>query len=187
MTQVLYPLSEVAAARWIKESGSRVDQINPALMQNYFKSQGILLKKINNTTYEALLATSKTLLENITRGEDIATSIEAMKADMRGIFNQSEARRRTIARTETLRTVNATRFEQMKAAGMDYKEWSAIGDGDTRDSHLDLDAQRVPMGKPFITPVTGREIMYPLDPSCQYPEETINCRCTILALSSLED
>jgi SPP1 gp7 family putative phage head morphogenesis protein len=96
------------------------------------------------------------------------------------VFNKSEVRRRTIARTESLRALNGGRFEQMKVAGIAQKEWLTVGDGAVRESHEFLDGKVVPIGDAFET-IGNNEIMYPLDPAAD-AGETINCRCTVLAV-----
>lgn len=64
-----------------------------------------------------------------------------------------------------------------KAAGADVvKQWSAVLDGKTRDTHRKLDHQIREMDKPFET--HGKKAMYPHD--FGDPAEDCNCRCTLL-------
>jgi len=94
----------------------------------------------------------------------------------------------TIARTETLKALNAGRQEALDQlienpnndvrAEDVVRAWDSTGeDGRTRQSHLDADKQDpVPQGQPFI--VGGYSMMYPGDSSMGAPpSETINCRC----------
>jgi len=94
----------------------------------------------------------------------------------------------TIARTETLKALNAGRQEALDQlienpnndvqAGDVVRAWDSTGeDGKTRQSHLDADKQDpVPQGVPFI--VGGYQMMYPGDTSLGAPAgETVNCRC----------
>ena len=94
----------------------------------------------------------------------------------------------TIARTETLKALNAGRQEALDQlienpnndvrAEDVVRAWDSTGeDGRTRQSHLDADKQDpVPQGVPFI--VGGYSMMYPGDSSMGAPpSETINCRC----------
>ena len=94
----------------------------------------------------------------------------------------------TIARTETLKALNAGRQEALDQlienpnndvrAEDVVRAWDSTGeDGRTRQSHLDADKQDpVPQGQPFI--VGGYSMMYPGDSSMGAPPgETINCRC----------
>ena len=96
----------------------------------------------------------------------------------------------TIARTETLKALNAGRQEALDQlienpnndvrAEDVVRAWDSTGeDGRTRQSHLDADKQDpVPQGVPFI--VGGYSMMYPGDSSMGAPpSETINCRCYV--------
>lgn len=85
------------------------------------------------------------------------------------------------ARTAYTGAQNAGRIEglhQAQRLGIKVKkQWLAILDNRTRDSHAYLDGQTVDVDEPFITD-TGSRIMYPGDQSAP-PEEVWNCRCTL--------
>ena len=95
----------------------------------------------------------------------------------------------TIARTETLKALNAGRQEALDQlienpnndvrAEDVVRAWDSAGDGKTRPTHVDADLQDpVPQGQPFI--VGGYSLMYPGDTSLGAPaEEVINCRCYV--------
>lgn len=94
----------------------------------------------------------------------------------------------TIARTETIASLNAGRdqgIRQLIEAGnitedQVFKVWDSTGaDGRTRDTHLGMEDQRKRLGEPFISP-SGARMMHPGDTSLQAPgSETINCRCVL--------
>lgn len=88
-----------------------------------------------------------------------------------------------IAQTEMHRTRGQGKQSSMEYAveqGMILKkEFLATVDGNTRDSHGHADGQRVDIDKPFD--VGGEKLMYPGD-SAGSPENTINCRCTVLEI-----
>ena len=90
------------------------------------------------------------------------------------------SRARTIVRTEAGRVQEQANFDaanKAKAAGADVvKQWSAVLDGKTRDTHRELDHQIREMDKPFET--HGKKAMYPHD--FGDPAEDCNCRCTML-------
>lgn len=90
------------------------------------------------------------------------------------------SRARTIVRTEAGRVQEQANFDaanKAKAAGADVvKQWSAVLDGKTRDTHRELDHQIREMDKPFET--RGKKAMYPHD--FGDPAEDCNCRCTLL-------
>lgn len=91
-----------------------------------------------------------------------------------------------IARTESLRAMNAGRHEAMKQTveklGIPESAvlvtWQAARDGRTRHTHSALRGQQVRMGQPFRSP-SGALMMFPGDDALGAPAaETINCRCT---------
>lgn len=93
-------------------------------------------------------------------------------------------RAETIARTETIKALNAGRQEgldQLVASGrLDAdqiaRKWDDTGDGRTRDSHRAADGQQVAQGEPFT--VGGYQMMFPGDTSLGAPAgEVVNCRC----------
>jgi len=95
----------------------------------------------------------------------------------------------TIARTETLKALNAGRQEALDQlienpnndvrAEDVVRAWDSAGDARTRETHAAADKQDpVPQGQPFI--VGGYSLMYPGDTSLGAPaEEVINCRCYV--------
>ena len=95
----------------------------------------------------------------------------------------------TIARTETLKALNAGRQEALDQlienpnndvrAEDVVRAWDSAGDARTRETHAAADLQDpVPQGQPFI--VGGYSLMYPGDTSLGAPaEEVINCRCYV--------
>ena len=92
----------------------------------------------------------------------------------------SLSRARTIVRTEAGRVQEQANFDaaqKAKAAGADVvKQWSAVLDGKTRDTHRELDHQIREMDKPFE--IGGKKAMHPHD--FGDPAEDCNCRCTLL-------
>jgi SPP1 gp7 family putative phage head morphogenesis protein len=95
-------------------------------------------------------------------------------------------RARTIARTETIRAANAASVANVNDKGyIVQKKWSATIDRRTRDSHAELDGVIVEKeaswtfeDKDGVT----QTLKYPGDPDAP-PEQTINCRCTIIWIS----
>jgi len=92
----------------------------------------------------------------------------------------------TIARTETLKALNAGRQEALDqlienpnndVQAQDVtRKWDATGDARTRETHSGADGQVVGQGEAFT--VGGFPMMYPGDTSMGAPAgETINCRC----------
>lgn len=93
-----------------------------------------------------------------------------------------ENRAVTVARTEAIGALNAGRSDAFEAFAEDVdgpleRVWVSTLDLRTRETHRIADGQRVPLGRPFI--VGGASLMFPGDPSGP-PEETIQCRCTLI-------
>lgn len=143
--------------------------IDSKLKTSLYDSLGVDVTKLKNT-----------IAAEITRGiasgmlyDDIIRNIaDASKVPLK--------RARTIVRTEAGRVQEqATMDEAFKAkkAGADVvKQWSAIRDGNTRDSHRKLDGQIRELDEPFE--VDGRKAMHPH--GFGRADEDINCRCTVL-------
>jgi len=94
----------------------------------------------------------------------------------------------TIARTETLKALNAGRQEALDQlienpnndvrAEDVVRAWDSTGDARTRETHAAADGQVVPQGEAFT--VGGYSMMYPGDTSLGAPAgETVNCRCVV--------
>jgi len=94
----------------------------------------------------------------------------------------------TIARTETLKALNAGRQEALAQlienpnndvqAQDVVRAWDSTGDARTRETHAAADGQVVPQGEAFT--VGGYSMMYPGDTSLGAPAgETVNCRCVV--------
>lgn len=67
-------------------------------------------------------------------------------------------------------------FERAEDMGIEVqKEWLSTLDGRTRDSHRDMDGERVPVDSKF-----SNGLMFPADPDGE-PSEVYNCRCTMIA------
>lgn len=91
-----------------------------------------------------------------------------------------------IARTETLAGLNAGKEEGIRQLidsgkvprSAVKKRWRATGDDRTRDSHLALNDVEVGIDQPFVSPLTGAQMMFPHDQSRGAPaSEVIGCRC----------
>lgn len=112
------------------------------------------------------------------------TQIERMvEAYRRKLLN---LRAETIARTETLRVGNMARREALLqtlataeiAPERVQRQWVAIQDDRTRDTHSALHGQLRGLNEPFESP-SGALLMQPGDPTAP-AAETINCRCTVI-------
>lgn len=84
------------------------------------------------------------------------------------------------ARTYTTAAENKGRIDSYYRAqdmGIEMEqEWMSTPDGRTRDSHVELDGERVAVGEEF-----SNGCRYPGDPAGD-PSEVYNCRCTLVAV-----
>lgn len=110
---------------------------------------------------------------------DIARSIRGQLTGI-GRLNPTQ-RADVISRTETHSAANFAQVEAVRALDLPRveREWLAVEDARTRETHAAADGQRVGMDEPFI--VGGARLMYPGDPNGP-AEEVINCRCVTAAL-----
>lgn len=104
--------------------------------------------------------------------------IDEMKRRLRGFFEEGAAyRAERIARTEVVSSSNAANLAAYQISGVvDGKEWLAVQDDRTRESHADLDGQRRGIAEEFQAP-NGAHAQGP--GLFGIPEEDINCRCTV--------
>lgn len=101
--------------------------------------------------------------------------------------NLLQIRGESIARTESINSLNRSEQEAIKQAveqgaakaSQVQRIWDSAGDKRVRDSHVAMDGQSVGLDEPFVTP-SGEKLMYPGDSSLGASgEETIQCRCRV--------
>ena len=120
------------------------------------------------------------LLNGMDRGE----SVDEIADNLREVIAVTEQQARAVARTEVVSAANAGALTQANLAGEaapPFKQWLATDDQRTRPTHHAADGQVVPRTEVFH--VGGSYLRYPGDPAGP-PEETWNCRCTILFVES---
>lgn len=84
-----------------------------------------------------------------------------------------------IARTESTAAANYGTLNALAEEGVTRKEWLSAMDSRTRPSHFEASGQVVPLDRGFE--VGSAVLMMPGDPSGP-PEETVNCRCTVVGV-----
>lgn len=130
-------------------------------------------EKVNETTSDALRTT---LREGAANGESFSKLTERVQS----VFDlRSESDAETIARTEMGRASNFASLNGMEQAGIEEKEWLSTQDGATRDTHIDMDGQRVAIDEDFVSP-SGATAQAPGD--FGIAEEDINCRCAVISV-----
>lgn len=158
---VIVPIEQEAAIKAVT--------IDSKLKEPLYESLGVDVGKLK-----------KTISAEITRGIAAGYSYGEMAQGIALMAKAPLSRARTIVRTEAGRVQEQANFDaanKAKAAGADVvKQWSAVLDGKTRDTHRELDHQIREMDKPFE--IGGKKAMYPHD--FGDPAEDCNCRCTLL-------
>lgn len=140
--------------------------------------------KLKSDLYTALGADvkqlKKTIASEITRGIASGLLYDDITRNIANAGGVPLSRAKTITRTEAGRVQEQASFDAAKAAraaGADVvKQWSAVRDGKTRDSHRTLDGQVREVDEPFE--VNGHKAMHPH--GFGVASEDINCRCTML-------
>ena len=100
------------------------------------------------------------------------------------VESQWSTRAERIARTESTGAYNAGSVQAAHDEGAAVKIWMSTGDDRTRLTHLEASGQCVAVDGQFD--VGGALVQMPADPVGP-PEETINCRCTMVFARSCED
>lgn len=135
-----------------------------------------LAGQVNDTTYGQIK-------DALAQGAADGKSIPDIADLIQGVFDSTDSRAETIARTETISAYNGSQSMLGDALPNDVvngQEWLATDDERTREAHSMADGQQVGSGETFS--VDGEDLEYPGDPSGD-PENTINCRCTVVLLT----
>jgi len=131
------------------------------------------VRAIDETTRRAV---KNTLAEGVAAGDSFIKLTERVNK----AFDVRIATAETIARTETVAGSTFSAELAMKQAGVNEKMWLASFDSKVRDSHVALDGDIVKVGQDFTTPDgdTGA------GPGLfSRAENSINCRCAVLAVT----
>lgn len=117
------------------------------------------------------------VLQGVLQGE----SIDKISKRLLPIVGNNEKAAIRTARTMVTGAENRGRLdryrEYVEEGVVTMKVWIATPDGRTRDWHLDMDGQEVPVDDYFIDGL-GNELEYPGDIGAP-PETVFNCRCTM--------
>lgn len=114
------------------------------------------------------------------KAQDEGLTIDELAKLIQGKYAQwDESRSTVIARTETIRASNAGALAAIQDAGIEQKQWLATNDTRTRPDHRHADGQIVGVDEAFI--VGGEKLQYPGDPDAS-AKQTIQCRCTVIAI-----
>ena len=109
----------------------------------------------------------------ITEGYTSGKGINVVASVIEKRFNTLETwEARRIARTEIHNAHNNAVMRTYDRLGVEYTQWIAADDDRTRESHLEIDKEIIPIGSTY-----SNGLQYPGDTSGPI-EEWINCRCS---------
>jgi SPP1 gp7 family putative phage head morphogenesis protein len=114
------------------------------------------------------------------QGFEAGLGTDEIARQLRKSAGLSRSVAKLVARTEVVSAANAGSLKAMELEGDNgakYKQWLSTLDSRTRPTHVTADGQVQPRDGLFF--VGGRYLQYPGDPAGG-PEETWNCRCSIL-------
>ena len=150
-----------------------IDKDKNSLFGTIPRAEKDLLNRTFRTTENTLNRVDNQLNQIISDGYREGKGINKVANDITRRFDQlSSWEARRIARTEINTSHNQATRDQYREDGVEYTQWIAAGDDRTRDSHVDVDGEIIPMGGKY-----SNGLEYPGDMSGPI-EEWINCRCS---------
>lgn len=163
--------------------------VTSPLVQHWIESRTFQLAKQANTyTLEKITeAVVDGVEEAVAEGWKMGESIQAIADRITDVYDfAAKGRAERIAQTETNTAANMGSLEGMKQAGVEKKQWLAVRDSRTRDTHRELDEDIKGIDEDFVT-TDGNHLIGPGDPNCNAPEEIVNCRCTMIPIFPEEE
>lgn len=172
--------SDGAATNIRNGTGAPIDE----RIANSANSQALqTVNSFNETTQKEIVVALRAAAEansQMEDDEDASVKLILAVGAVRAVFRKLRERRRSlIIESGVLSAYNSGVFDSAnQKARQDnttlYKTWRSLSDGKVRESHRDLNGQKVPVQLPFS--VDGQSIRFPRDPLSP-PSLTINCRC----------
>ena len=146
------------------------DMRNPLVTDYLDGFRDVKLVGINDTT-------ASTIRDVVLRANEEGQGIDEIRRRIGAVFDDAKGyRAERIARTEAVGSANAANVAAWQISGLvDEKEWLAVPDDQTRESHSGMDGQKVKIDEVFTSP-SGATTQGP--GMFGIPEEDINCRCT---------
>jgi hypothetical protein len=168
---IIFPALE----RVMREEGAEVasrfgiDFVLSAQLESTLNNRAdFFTESINSTIFQQL---KKRIEEGTQAGENYNQIGERVEE----LYGQTtKGRGRTIARTETHYAQQTANLEGYKQGGLETKVWVATFQN-TRDSHMAMDGQEVPINLPFTSGL-GNKLMFPGDGPAS---DSVNCQCQI--------
>jgi len=151
--------------------------LQTAVAREFIATKGAnLVVQIDRTTRDALRSA---IGDSLAQGGQLESVISAIDA----VMGERIERASRIGRTETAAAFNfGTEEGYRQSKVVSLKEWLTAGDEHVRETHQELDGAQVPLDDVFISS-SGARLAFPGDPAAGDPAETVNCRCTIVAVT----
>lgn len=132
-----------------------------------------LLERTFTASKRTLARVTRNINEILTKGYTSGKGINVIAQAMTTRFNQLETwEAKRIARTEIHNAHNNAVMKTYETLGVEYTQWVAADDDRTRDSHVEINGEIIPMGGTY-----SNGLQYPGDTNGDI-EEWINCRCS---------
>jgi len=152
----------------------------PRPMDLMFGGNDIMEELITSLSMEISRTTANAVTKSIQDGLINGQSVNQIASNIDQIAAFGAGRAMMIARTESTRAVNRSAVEAYRQGSQEtgltvMKEWISARDGNTRETHLDLDGQIIGVDDAWET--MNGSTMYPS--GFGDPAEDINCRCTV--------
>ena len=171
---------------WNLNGTAELDQIFqiagiPKPLDLMFGGQDIMIELQEEMALEISRTTANAVTKAIQNGLIDGQSVNQIAENINQIAAFGVGRALNIARTESTRAVNRSSVESYRQASQEtglniQKEWLASFDGNTRDTHTELDGQKIGVDESWTT--ENGSAMYP--GGFGDPAEDCNCRCSVV-------
>lgn len=160
-------------AQWLENARTELASGDPARMRAYLE------RKLRDHRFD------RTVMKALREGKPVS-AVDVTKIVSRYSDRLLEYRGKTIALSESLTALSYSQEESARqlldASGLQPSQiertWIARLDGHTRDSHVALNEQKVPLDGTFVSPATGARMRFPRDTSMgAQGEDVVRCRC----------
>ena len=151
------------------------------VITDYLKSNELLIRGIPERIRLQVLGRIQTVLSE-NAGSKFDEVADMIQHSVREVFNVSQARSRTIARTEIMGAFNHARSERMVRFADEtlQKAWITVRDGHDRVNHMLMAGRIIGAKEMWILP-DGAMMRYPGDPAGG-ARNRCNCRCMEILL-----
>ena len=181
-----YKLGQQEAERLVDQAGLRYayKMPRPKRLLNFIHNRKNLFGTLESAEEELLqktfIASKRTIArigssinQILTEGYTSGKGINVVASMLQTRFQQLESwEARRIARTEIHNAHNNAVMKTYEKLNVEYTQWIAADDDRTRESHIEVDREIIPMGGTY-----SNGLQYPGDTSGPI-EEWINCRCS---------